>query len=148
MFENNSLANYLRTSTSDNGSLPVGGFPIAALHEASHAIAKVLAAPAMGWTTGQAITRICMEGDGGKAGGPAFSREMVEKSEFELQNTPGGLEGSIETKVIELARVAGADIESWFNARVFDAVSGSMGEAIYTGTSFKEVWMSRESVFI
>ena len=41
--------------------------------------------------------------------------------------------------------MGGADIGKWFRARVFDAVSGSIAEAIVANRSFRDVWIGYEA---
>ncbi len=49
------------------------------------------------------------------------------------------------SKLVELGRAAGADIGRWFRARTFDAVSGSMAEAIFSKRAFYDVWHGYEA---
>jgi hypothetical protein len=142
---------------------------IVAIHEAGHAIAKVLASgelgydiseaiegieigPGSAWT--QSIDRRAFLASQGVTFGPTFSRE-ISASSSEFQNTylaaPEVREGSdvdlqgpdaseFFSRIVELGRAAGADIKKWFRARVFDAVSGSVAEAIWSHRSFHDVW--------
>jgi hypothetical protein len=129
-----------------------GTLQIVAVHEAGHAVAKVLAAGELGYSINEAINHIDM-GTGGKLGqsadgrmitrsqavtyGPTFSRDIDEASlEFTQsfmrgRGTLGGREANeFWSKVVELGRAAGADIGKWFRARVFVAVSGSIGDLL------------------
>jgi hypothetical protein len=147
-----------------------GGSHIVAVHEAGHAIAKVLAAEELGYSINEAIDRIEI-GVGETLGrsvdgrmitrsqavtyGPTFSRDIDEAS-FEFKQTYlSGRAGDVtlegreqleySSKLVELGRAAGANIGKWFRARVFDAVSGSMAEAIFSKRAFYDVWHGYEA---
>jgi hypothetical protein len=144
-----------------------GDSHIVAVHEAGHALAKVLAAGELGYSINEAINHIDM-GTGEKLGqsvdgrmittsqgvtfGPAFSRD-IETASHEFKRSfmrgRGTLEGreanEFWSKVIELGRAAGADIGKWFRARVFIAVSGSIAEAIFCNRTFNDVWYGYEA---
>jgi hypothetical protein len=141
---------------------------IVAVHEAGHAVAKVLAAGELGYSINEAINHIDMgtgeslrqSVDGkmmlrsqGVTFGPTFSkdinaasREFREACLSEYETTGAGPEKHLfRQKVVELGRAAGADIGKWFRARVFDAVSGSIAEAIVSNRSFHDVWNGYEA---
>jgi hypothetical protein len=124
--------------------------PIAAIHEAGHAVAKVLAIEELEWDLREAIADIEIHCDqSGVTRGHMFSRGIEEGSqkfksgylaEFGI---PSGTDvRSFLTRVFRHGRNAGADIERWFRARTFDAVSGPVAEAIYSNQSFHQVWES------
>jgi hypothetical protein len=137
------------------------------VHEAGHAVAKVLAAGELGYSINEAIDRIEIgtadslgrSVDGrmitisqGVTFGPTFSRDIqTASSEFaqSFMGDRGSLEGresfELRSKAVELGRAAGADIGKWFRARVFDAVSGSIAEAIISNRSFGDVWSGYEA---
>jgi hypothetical protein len=141
---------------------------IVAVHEAGHAVAKVLAAGELGYSINEAVKYIDM-GTGeslhqsvdGKmmlrsqavTFGPIFSRDINAASQqfreaclSEYKTTGAGPEEHLfRRKVVELGRAAGADIGKWFRARVFDAVSGSIAEAIVSNRSFHDVWNGYEA---
>ena len=140
---------------------------ILAVHEAGHAVAKVLAAGELGYSINEAVKYIDM-GTGESVGrsvdgkmmlrsqgvtfGPIFSRDIqTASSEFaqSFMRDRRSLEGSefmeLRSKVVELGRAAGADIGKWFRARVFNAVSGSIAEAIISNRSFDDVWSGYEA---
>jgi hypothetical protein len=125
----------------------------------------VLAAGELGYSINEAIDRIeirmgeTLRGsvDGrmmlrsqGVTYSPTFSRDIEEAAlDFEQTYFSGRtgavtLEGREATefwsKKVELGRAAGADIGKWFRARTFDAVSGSMAEAIFSKRAFYDVW--------
>jgi hypothetical protein len=140
------------------------GPTVAAVHEAGHAVAKVLAIGELGYSIDDAIKYIDMGSnqafgpsvDGqmmmysqGVTFGPKFSKQIEEASrEFKQaylsEHEHGVLQGAetheFLSKFVELGRAAGADIGKWFRARVFDAVTGSIAEAIVTKRTFNDVW--------
>jgi hypothetical protein len=78
-----------------------------------------------------------------------FSRDIEEGSaEFKRtyiseRGTPCGADVySFLTQVVQCGRASGANIDRWFRARTFDAVSGPIAEAIYSDRSFHQVWLS------
>jgi hypothetical protein len=135
---------------------------IVVVHEAGHAVAKVLAAGELGYSIHEAIRHIEIGTDEswnqsvdgnmimrsqGVTYGRIFSRDINQASlEFRqsFMRDPGTLEGheqlEYSSKVVELGRAAGADIAKWFRARTFDAVSGSIAEAIFSHRTFNDVW--------
>ena len=84
--------------------------------------------------------------------GPIFSRE-IDAAAFEVKNTylkgltslDGAEQIEFFSKIIETGRLAGADIDKWFQARTFDAVSGPMAEAIFSKREFCEIWNGYEA---
>jgi hypothetical protein len=101
---------------------------------------------------GQSVDRKMMLRSQGVTFGPIFSRDIETAShEFaqSFMRDRGSLEGheskEFRSKVVELARAAGADIGKWFRARVFDAVSGSIAEAIVSHRPFHEIWNGYEA---
>ena len=124
--------------------------PIAAVHEAGHAVAMVLTIGELGYGIREAIAHIEMHPDqSGVAYKHMFSRDIEEGSaEFKRtyiseRGTPCGADvHSSLTQVVQCGRAAGANIDRWFRARTFDAVSGSIAEAIHSDRSFHQVWLS------
>ena len=134
--------------------------PIVAIHEAGHAVARVLTAGDMGYSVEQSVA--CIEvgmfdsaAANGKVqlysqavtSGPMFSAEIL--AAFKQANTdkPPGTEFGAEeiADVVEFARQEGADIASWLRSRMLIMVFGSAAEASYTGRSIIDVWNSYES---
>jgi hypothetical protein len=138
---------------------------IVAVHEAGHAIAKVMTAAELGYAAKEIIAHIDIgidqratpSADGkimlrsqGVTVGPEFSKEISAAAEGIVKaavcSTPGSeaqvLEGRREFRgrVLGAGRAAGADIAQWFRARVFDAVAGPMAEAIFTNQTFRDVF--------
>jgi hypothetical protein len=124
--------------------------PVAAIHEAGHAVAKVLAIEELGWDLRDAIADIEIYCDqSGVTHGHMFSRAIEEGSqEFKSAylaefGTPSGADiRSFLAEVFRHGRNAGTDIDRWFRARTFVAVSGAVAEAIYSEQSFHQVWES------
>jgi hypothetical protein len=124
--------------------------PIAAIHEAGHAVAMLLTIGELGYGIREAFAHIEMHPDqSGVTHKHMFSREIEEGSaEFRRtyiseRGTPCGADvHSFLTQVVRCGRAAGANIDRWFRARTFDAVSGSIAEAIYSDRSFHQVWLS------
>ena len=138
------------------------GTSIVAVHEAGHAVAKVLAAGELGYGIRDIISRIEMKTSDrwknsvdGKAltriqavtFGPKFSADIATASNDFVGTYPqqhgevGGRQvHEFNSKIIALGRAAGADIGKWLFARTFDGVSGPMAEAIVSNRPFYEVW--------
>jgi hypothetical protein len=93
------------------------------------------------WENGRRVTR-----DQGKTWGPPLSKEMDAAScEFHeayhsKRGSPGYETGTYWSTTMKLCRAAGADVEKWFRARVFQLVSGPVAEAIASNRSFDQVW--------
>jgi hypothetical protein len=139
------------------------GAMVVPVHESGHAIAKVLAIGEFGYSIDKAIDYIDI-GTGQNLGqsadrkmilqsqavtvGHTFSKDIETASrEFKLayfaehgHEVLQGAQNEFLSKIVELGRAAGADIGKWFRARVFDAVSGSIAEAIFTEQTFEDVW--------
>ena len=141
-----------------------GKHRLVTVHEAGHAVAKVLASAELGYEASEAIAYIeigsapdkTVSADGkfllrpqAVTFGPTFSREIsAAAEEFEKARLAG------QSKVIlqspdarelysgsfEAARTAGADIGRWLRARVFDAVAGPLAEAIASDRQFGDVF--------
>jgi hypothetical protein len=139
----------------NKGTLP----PIVAVHEAGHAVARVLAAGELGygldeviscidmgaqaerWENGQRVT--C---DQGSTWGPHLSKEMetasaeFQKAYHKNRGSPGYETEAFWPTIMKLSRAAGADVEKWFRAQVFQHVSGPIAEAIASNRSFADIW--------
>jgi hypothetical protein len=136
---------------------------VAAIHEAGHAVAKVLAAAEMGYEVNDAISYIEMgvEAQGHMSAdgkmlmfseavtfGPTLTKEIaLAAAEFTTayraragDRVRGSQNREFLAQVIERARAAGADIGKWFRARAFIAVAGPVAEAIFLNRSFGELF--------
>jgi len=131
-------------------ALPSKDIPIVAIHEAGHAVAKVVTIGELGYGLGEAIEDIeIMSEQSGVTHGHMFSRDIEEGSHgfkrtyLSGRGAPCGPDVSaLLAQVVQHGRAAGANIDRWFCARTFDAVSGPMAEAIYCNWSFRDVWES------
>src|SRR5262249_5087454 len=135
---------------------------IVAVHESSHAVAKTLAIGELGYGIEQAVDHIEM-GSSRAAGnsidgamrfyeegvtyGTTFSAE-IEAAGREYRDAYVAEHGmpmgdatlQFLSKMIEFGRAAGADIQRWFQVRVFDAVFASVAEAVFVNRTFADVW--------
>lgn len=150
-------------------ALKDGADAIVAVHESGHAVAMAVACGELGYPLNRAIDRIDIGAkastpsfDGravlvsqGVTFGPAFSRDISSAAEEYIgaciaahgshkKSKPHMLPHTSQlefySRVIEIGRAAGHDIDRWFCARTFDAVSGPIAEAIFSQRSFDEVW--------
>jgi hypothetical protein len=114
------------------------------IHEAGHAVGRILMAPEQGWAPSEAITRIAI-GAGASAGaqgtvrGPLVSKYM---HDFIDAKYPGNVMVEAEQIALHYAemRAAGIDLETNFRAKNVESIFGPMAEARYKGQSFDEVW--------
>lgn len=139
---------------------------IEAIHEAAHAVARVLAAGELGWSLNEAVTEIQMGSgtisrgfDGktlmreqGVTFGRTFSREIdaaadeFMKAYLSEHGTLAGAEAfEFMSKIVERARNASVDVSKWFRMRVFLTVAASIAEAIVSRRSFNKVWDATEA---
>jgi len=142
---------------------------IVAVHEAGHAVAKVLAARDFGYEVHEAVAHIDVgskgSGDlssGGKmilgsqgvTYGPVFSKEISVaaakfKDGFFADRASLTIKGNDRRElfcgILNAARTAGADIKKWFGIRAFDAVAGSVAEAIFSKRDFGELFFQDPS---
>jgi len=133
---------------------------VVAVHEAGHAVGRILSAGDMGLNPTDAIAYIDIAPDTGPMTsfdksvtlksqattfGPMISREIqavwdrrhadISKDQWNLSAMP---------EVIKQAKDEGADIGKWLRAKMLMTVLGSMAEAKLTGKHFQEVWDSYE----
>lgn len=134
------------------------GAMVVAVHEAGPAIAKVLAIGELGYSIDKAIAFIDIgtREDMGQSAdgkmimqsqavtvGQTISKDMAAASREFIHayiSDHAELDLSALSQIVALGRAAGADIGKWFRARVFDAVTASITEAIFTKRTFYEVW--------
>jgi hypothetical protein len=135
---------------------------VVAVHEAGHAVARILVADDFGLPPEKMISYI----DVGlaQAVGDSFfnkSATMVAQAttfgpilSAELQlifdRTVMGIDRSTITKqyivdTLAVARSAGIDVDRWLRARMLISTLASAAEAMHTGRSIDEVWTSLES---
>ena len=137
---------------------------IVAIHEAGHAIAKVMTAPDFGYKVNQAVTYIDIGSQGpGRVSpdgkmilrsqavtyGPMFSKEIsLAAAEFKAAflgdraslTVQGDESREFFCGFLNAARTAGADIKRWFRIRAFDAVAGCVAEANFSKRDFGELF--------
>jgi len=133
---------------------------IAAIHEAGHAVAKVLAAAEMDYEVNDAISHIEMrvEAQGHMSAdgkmlmfsqavtfAPTFSKDIALAAHDYMAALRTGNEDGVDkrtyfSEVINRARTASADIGKWFRLRSFTAVAGPIAEAIFTNRPFGKVF--------
>ena len=137
---------------------------IVAVHEAGHAVAKVMAAPDFGYEVHEAVAYIdvgsqepCgLTPDGkmilrsqGVTYGPTFSKEISLAAAgftaaFFADRTSLTVQGNDRRElfcgILNAARTAGADINRWFRIRAFDAVAGCVAEANFSKRDFGELF--------
>ena len=135
------------------------GPTVVAVHEAGHAVAKVLAIGELGYSIHEAIEYIVMGTNKslarsanrkmmlrsqGVTFGHTFSKDMAAAASREsVPSLPFRAWGAKPLDLVQnrrASRAAGADVGKWFRARVFDAVTGSIAEAIFTKQTFHDVW--------
>jgi hypothetical protein len=130
---------------------------VVAIHEAGHAVARVLTADDMGLKPEEAVAWIevgldasAREGCDGQnvlvsqatTYGPMFSREI----EQHTTKTPGtALTTDVLLDTVAKARKAGADIEAWLSARSLFTVFASVAEVKWLNVPFLKVWHSHGS---
>lgn len=132
--------------------------PIIAIHEAGHAIARILAADQLGLPPAEVISYIEV-GSGKITGnsavdpnvifkvqatvyGPMFSNELMA---LFRKMVAGGQPGNDISALLKAARAEGAGVDGWLRGRMLWTVFGSAAEAMYTGKPISEVWNSPES---
>ena len=133
---------------------------VVAVHEAGHAVGRIISASDMGLEPTDAIAYIDIAPDTdpmtsfdkavklesqATTFGPMISREIqavwdrrhaeIPKAQWNLRAMP---------EVIKQAKDEGADIDKWLRAKMLMTVFGSMAEAKLTGKQFREVWDSYE----
>jgi hypothetical protein len=135
-----------------------------AVHEAGHAVARVLVAESLGWSTGEIISHVDIHPVPLAAGTPsfdgthdlrsqattygqAFSRPMMD---FLRGKIPTGGNANNETALskselvplIAEMRAAGIDVDWWYRAKSVEAIFGPMAEAKLLGLPYETVWNS------
>jgi hypothetical protein len=134
---------------------------VVAVHEAGHAVARVLTAPNLGLPLEKAISYIevgarkpMSESTDGKMGlvsqaitfGPMLSTDIHAAFARIVANVPKDqVYRQHITDAITLARSEGADIETWLRARMLIAVFASAAEAKHTNRQLRDVWNSYEA---
>jgi len=123
---------------------------VTAVHEAGHAVARVLTADAMGFSAEEAVICIKMGAtaephgvsaddrsylvSAARTDGPRFSAEIDQHANPEH---PERLE-----QTLAAAKQAGADIHAWLEANSLFTVFASVAEAKFLGVPSLDVWLS------
>jgi hypothetical protein len=136
--------------------------PVIAIHEAGHAVARVLSAEDFGLPVERMISRIEV-GTAENLGKSHFDKSATLISQAvtygptlsaELQalfdRTTAGVDRSKLTKqhivdALKLAKEEGVDFTRWLRARMLIATLASVAEAKHTGRQSLDVWNSMES---
>jgi hypothetical protein len=126
---------------------------ITQVHEAGHAIGRILGAEAYGISAEESVDNIVVRVGIATTYGPMFQREVREALQEHVEAAAAKANGkdgfSIEpvfgVMAIEKAREQGADIEGWLKARLVHIVMGPCAEAKLTGRDPFEVFKSVES---
>jgi hypothetical protein len=114
------------------------------IHEAGHAVARILMAPEQGWAPSKAVMNIAI-GSGASAHaqgtvfGPLVSKYM---HDFIDAKYPGDIMLSPEeiASLYPEMRAVGVDLEKNFRAKNVESIFGLMAEARCRGQSFDEAW--------
>jgi hypothetical protein len=131
---------------------------VVAVHEAGHAVARVLTASDLGLSSEEAISHIEL-GIGNSMGkskdgkmqlmseavtfGPRLSKDIAAAfKRIAAGVPPDQIDRQHITDAVSLARSEGADIEKWLRAKMLIAVFGSAAEAKYTDKTIEDVWTS------
>jgi hypothetical protein len=118
-----------------------------AVHEAGHAVARLLVADSLGWSADEALKYIDigeqLEPEAAAANyGQFYSRSMLEFLQTKM--SPEAIDAPrTGTELLALfseMREAGIDVDAWFRARSIDILFGAIAEAKLTGRSFIDVW--------
>jgi hypothetical protein len=137
---------------------------VVAIHEAGHAVARVLTIGELGYSVDKAIHSIDLKDAAAGMSidrktqlrsqavtyGLLFSREIenyaaaFKAARLENRGAPKTGKDTLEV-LTQIVRAARADIGRWFRARTFISVSGSMAEAIYRGKTFNGIWAAYEA---
>jgi antitoxin (DNA-binding transcriptional repressor) of toxin-antitoxin stability system len=117
---------------------------IVAVHEAGHAVGRILTARRLGWREDEAVARIEVRATPTTIGklqaatyGPLLSRPM---DEYCAANHAGRIVGA---PLFADLRTAGFDLITWFNTRCTFILFGPMAESKFTGRLFDEVLGSK-----
>jgi hypothetical protein len=127
---------------------------LAAVHEAGHAVARFLTAPAYGFAPGDAVVSIEMRHGGGTTFGPLFTAEIDAaarrvREQFQaggtdavapwieafLQERPRGYFELVTAEACE----SGANVGTWIECKIQQCVAGAVAEALHQKSAFGEV---------
>ena len=106
---------------------------LATVHEAGHAVGRIMTAPALGRDTENAVFEITIEeGKMPTTWGPWLSREIDD-------GKPGTLEDV--RRLVKEADARGVDVKAWALATAFQIMMGPAAEAKFDKKAFRHVWL-------
>jgi hypothetical protein len=118
------------------------------VHEAGHAVARILVADSLGWSADEALKYIDigeqLEPEAAAANyGQFYSKPMLEflQTKMPPEAIDGPHNGTEMHALFSEMRSAGIDVDAWFRARSIDILFGAIAEAKLTGRSSIDVWM-------
>jgi hypothetical protein len=130
---------------------------VIAVHEAGHAVARVLVADSLGWGPDEVLEHIDihaaplamgvsaelreLQAEGATCGS-FLSRPMYEflQAKISPEAFDAARNGDEMRALFTEMRAAGIDVDVWFRAKIIEVVFGPMAEAKLTGRSFDAVW--------
>lgn len=130
---------------------------VIAVHEAGHAVARILAADRLGQPREKVISHIDVGPHSSTFSaskvlvqattyGPTFSEDLQKVFNRTVAEIP---KEQLSHKHIEVAlgvaRAEGVDVDGWLKGRMLMTVFASVAEAMHTGRAISEVWNSPES---
>jgi hypothetical protein len=136
--------------------------PVVAIHEAGHAVARVLSATDFGRTAEEMISHIDVA-TGESLGqsffdksvtlksqavtyGPTLSSELQAIFDRITQNVdPNRITKQYIVDTLKVAKTEGVDLTQWLRARMLISTLASAAEAKHTGRPIGDVWNSPES---
>ena len=127
------------------------------MHEAGHAVGRILVADSLGWGVDEALENIDLDRVRDHAAvqaelrglqaqaattGPLFSRPMFEFATARMspEEIDARYNGAQMLELLTDMRAAGIDVDVWFRAKTIEVVFGPMAEAELTGKSFLDVF--------
>lgn len=129
---------------------------VTAVHEAGHAVARILVAGSLGWGADEALEYIdiypaslamgvaeqCDLQAEAATFGKFLSRPMFEfvQAKMPPEALDAQRDGTAILALFSEMRAAGIDLEVWFRAKSIEIVFGPMAEAKLTDRSFSDVW--------
>jgi hypothetical protein len=105
---------------------------ITQVHEAGHAIGRILGAEAYGIPVEESVESIVMRIERGTAYGPMFPRVVQDALQEHIEAGKTEISPIFALLAIEKARERGVDIEGWLKARLIHTVMGPCAEAKFT----------------
>jgi hypothetical protein len=117
---------------------------ITKVHEAGHAIGRILTADAFGIPVENSVVNIVMQAGVATTYGPMFPAAIAKAKGQQERMAAGDMSPVFDIMAIEEAREQGADIEAWLRAKLMICVLGPVVEAKLTDRNPFEVFDSPE----